>query len=100
MLCTQPVDGGPKEKKKMLFDPSFGNQPSARGNQTPDIKLNFERSLPSNTGNYDPWGKGTGNPSWDEKGNTLRKSSTLNSTRVNTTQMHECSFNLSIFVTQ
>ena len=95
MICIkQPVDNSAsmEKKKKSPFDPSSGNQPSAKGNQTPDIKLNLNRPLPSNTGDYDPWGKGAGNPSRDETGNTVRKSNTLDSTRVNSSHLHECIF--------
>ncbi|CAC5404324.1 unnamed protein product [Mytilus coruscus] len=80
--ATRPVDNGPTEKKKKtFFDPSSGNQPSARGSQTPDIKPNFNRQLPSNEGDYDPWGKGGGNPNYDETGNIKKKVSTLDSRR-------------------
>ncbi|XP_076091902.1 uncharacterized protein LOC143063574 isoform X2 [Mytilus galloprovincialis] len=80
--ATRPVDNGPTEKKKKAyFDPSSGNQPSARGSQTPDIKPSFNGQLPSNEGDFDPWGKGGGNPNYDETGNIKKKVSTLDSRR-------------------
>lgn len=91
----QPKDGPSIEKKQKPYDPTAGGiVNSPRRNQTPDIKPNLGRTLPNNkVDEYDPWGKGAGNPDRDGDGYIQPRNQTLDAGRVNF-DSHICEFML------
>ena len=87
MICKfnfhQPPDGvndsnvEPMRRPKPMTDLSIMMNRNRTQNRTPENNMNQDNRTPSGGSGADPWGKGTGNPTYDAEGNVVRHSTTL-----------------------